>query len=55
MKSKKESVVVYCKIKKEISDLLAQFCDETGMSKTAAVENAIKLYYERYSKTGKIN
>lgn len=43
-----------CKIEKTVSDLLEQFVESTGLSKTATVENALKMYIKNYNKTGKI-
>ena len=43
-----------CKVDKEVSDLLDKFIVDTGLSKTATVEKALKMYIEHYKKTGKI-
>ena len=43
-----------CKVDKEVSDLLEKFIADTGLSKTATVEKALKMYIEHYKKTGKI-
>lgn len=43
-----------CKVDKEVSDLLEKFITDTGLSKTATVEKALKMYIEHYKKTGKI-
>ena len=39
---------------KQIIESLEKFVEETGLSKTATVENALKMYIEYYYKTGKI-
>lgn len=43
-----------CKMDKGIVESLEKFVEETGMTKTATAENAIKMYIEYYHKTGKI-
>jgi hypothetical protein len=50
----KEHKVLNCKIDKEVSDMLEAFSEKTGISKTAAVEKALKKYIEDYNKTGKL-
>lgn len=50
---KKEHVVVNCKIDKEMYDKLVEICNKTGLSKTKAIERAIKVYADEYEKTGK--
>ena len=42
-----------CKVDKEVSDLLEKFIADTGLSKTATVEKALKMYIEHYKKTGR--
>ena len=51
---KKDFKNLNCKIDKSISNLLAQFVEQTRMTKTAAVENALQMYIEHYNETGKI-
>ena len=47
-------IIQYVKVDKEVSDLLEKFIADTGLSKTATVEKALKMYIEHYKKTGKI-
>lgn len=54
MRVHKESEILHCKIDKDIAKVLVEFCQKTGLSKTAAVERAIKMYSEFYKETGKI-
>jgi hypothetical protein len=54
MRVHKESEILHCKIDKGIAKILVEFCQETGLSKTAAVERAIRMYVEFYKSTGKI-
>jgi len=51
---KKDFKNLNCKIDKSISNLLEQFVEQTRMTKTAAVENALQMYIEHYNETGKI-
>ena len=50
----KEYDLFQCKLDKKISKALTEFCDETKLTKTAAVEKAIDKYLAEYKKTGKI-
>lgn len=50
----KEYKNVNCKVDKEIAESLEVFVKETGLTKTATVEKALKFYIEQYKKTGKI-
>lgn len=50
----KASKNLNCKIDKSVSDMLEKFIEDTGLSKTATVEKALKMYIEQYKKTGKI-
>jgi len=52
-RSKKEAVVLHCNLDKSVSDGLNVLCDETGLSKTKAVERALINYIEEYKKSGK--
>ena len=50
----KEYKVINCKIDKDIAEQLDKFSDDTGLSKTATVEKALKMYIAHFNKTGKI-
>ena len=52
-KPKKEYDLFQCKLEKHVSKELAEFCKETGRTKTAAVERAIMHYIAHYKRTGK--
>lgn len=43
-----------CKLDKTVSEKLEKFAEETGLSKTATIEKALRMYLENYYKTGKI-
>lgn len=51
---KKDYKLLNCKLDKSVSDELERFIMETGLSKTATVEKALKLYISQFNKTGKI-
>ena len=51
---KKDYKLLNCKIEREIAKNLDQFSKETGISKTATVEKALKRYFEQFEKTGKV-
>ena len=51
---KKDYKLLNCKIEKAISDELEKFTANTGLSKTATVEKALKMYLAQFNKTGKI-
>ena len=50
----KEYRVINCKIDKDIADMLDKFSSDTGISKTATVEKALKMYIAHFNKTGKM-
>jgi len=50
----KKHKVLNCRMNIRISDMLERFSAETGITKTAAVENALERYIEKYYKTGKL-
>lgn len=50
----KNGVPLNCKIDKKTAEELDEFIKNTGLSKTATVERALKTYFEEYKKTGKI-
>ena len=45
---KKEAKMLNIKLAKNISDELELFCDETGVTKTMAVEKILHQYFEQY-------
>lgn len=51
---KKNYTLLNCKLEKTIADKLQCFVEETGLSKTAAVEKALKQYIEKYETSGQI-
>jgi hypothetical protein len=53
-REKKNYESLNCKLDKEISQTLVKFCEETGLTKTAAVERAIKMYIAHYLQTKQV-
>lgn len=47
-RQKKNNVPVSFRIEKEIFDRLERFCDDSGQSKTVAVERALDAYFRQY-------
>lgn len=45
-KRKKENVPINVRMEKSIYDKLTRFCEDTGQSKTVAVEKAIEMYVD---------
>lgn len=54
MRKAKEFEYFSCKLDKNVAEILTKLAEETGLSKTTAVEQAIKAYYDHFKKTGKI-
>lgn len=49
-RAKKENVPVSVRMQKEIFEKLCQFCEDSGQSKTVAVERALEMYVDDYYK-----
>lgn len=47
---KKENVPVSVRMEKKIYERLVEFCEESGQSKTVAIERAVNLYIDEYNK-----
>lgn len=55
-RAKKENVPVSFRLAKEVNERLEQFCQDSGQSKTVAVERALIMYIEDYeAKQKKLN
>ena len=50
MKTKKCSYPVSIRMNRELFDRLSTFCDESGQSKTKAIERALSNYIDEYEK-----
>ncbi len=50
-RKKKDYANVGIKMEKSVSDRLDKYCDESGMSKTAVIERAVKSYIENNEKS----
>ncbi len=53
-KPKKDSEFLHCKIGKKISEDVVKFYEKSGLTKTTAVERALRFYTEHYNKTCKV-
>lgn len=51
---RKESEILSCRLDKQAFAKLEEVCEESGLTKTKAVEKAIERYYDDYKKTGKV-
>ena len=47
-RTKKDAKILNIKLDREIHEQLEQFCDESGMTKTVAVEKILQHYFEEY-------
>ena len=47
-RTKKDAKILNIKLDRNIHDRLDQFCDETGISKTVALERILNQYLEGY-------
>lgn len=47
-KARKENVPVSVRMEKSIYERLNQFCEDSGQSKTVAVERALEMYIDDY-------
>ena len=50
---KKEASLLHCRLDKKLSDELNVLCAGTGLTRTAAVERALRMYIEEFKKTGR--
>ena len=47
-RTKKDDKMLNIKLAKDVSDELEAFCEETGVTKTVAVEKILHQYFEEY-------
>lgn len=52
-RTRKDAEMLHCRLDKKISDALTKLCNETGLTKTMAVERVLKTYVDTYKKSGK--
>jgi len=52
-REKRATKILNIKLIKETNDQLEKFCDETGMTKTTAVEKILRHYFEEYFQRSK--
>ena len=48
-RQKKDNTPLNIRMDKAVSERLIDYCEETGISKTAAVERAVLMYVEDYN------
>ena len=49
-RERKEHVPVSVRMEKQTYERLVDFCEESGQSKTVAIERAVNLYIDEYNK-----
>ncbi len=54
MREAKDFINFSCKLERDAAEMLAELSKETGLPKTTAIERAIREYYKKYKKTGKV-
>lgn len=47
-RAKKDGRYINYYVEKEVVDKLDQYCDETGLTKTVAIERILGKYFEEY-------
>jgi hypothetical protein len=52
---KKEGRDINCFLRKDIFDKLEEYCDETGLTKTTAIERALEKAFVEHDKNKKKN
>lgn len=53
-RQKKEYRAMSLKMEKEADEKIMEIVNETGMSQTAVIQNAVKMYYQYYKETGRL-
>lgn len=53
-KPKKDNHPVTIRMEESVYERLCEFCEESGQSKTIAIERAIMMYVDDYDKTMKL-
>lgn len=51
----KEQEMLHCRLDKRIAEMLNKFSEETGLTKTKAVERAVERYIKSYEETGRVS
>ena len=54
MRETKDFINFSCKLARDAAEKLQKLSKETGLPKTTAIERAIREYYGKYKKTGKV-
>lgn len=53
MRVKKEGTIITIKLQQDLSDKLNEYTEETGFTKTAVIQKALKMYFESVSSNDK--
>lgn len=52
-RTKKDAKILNIKLDREIHEQLEKFCEESGLTKTIAVERILQHYFQEYFKRSK--
>ena len=47
-RAKKDGQYINCYIEKDVVETLEQYCNETGLTKTVAIERILTKYFDEY-------
>jgi len=47
-RAKKDGQYINCYLEREVVETLEQYCDETGLTKTVAIERILKKYFHEF-------
>ena len=50
----KKTEFLHCRMSRKLTEDLNRFCEDTSLTRTAAVERALRKYLESYKETGRI-
>ena len=53
-KEKVKTEYIHCRFDKPTRERLDQFCTDTGLTKTTAIERALKRYLDNFDRTGRV-
>ena len=47
-RAKKDGQYINCYVEKEVVETLEQYCEETGLTKTVAIERILSKFFDEY-------
>ena len=47
-RAKKDGQYINCYLEREVVETLEQYCDETGLTKTVAIERILKKFFHEF-------